>query len=255
MSALTKTETKQEVATVSDSASLMTAVARAAADPSVDVEKMERLFAMHERMSAKQAEMSYAEAMRAAQAAMPGIYRGKENKQTKSWYADLEAITKAIVPVYTQHGFALSFGQAECPLPDAIRVTCEVSHSGGHSKTFWYDSPIDDAGIAGSKNKTPTHARASANSYGRRYLTVMIFNLTLTGEDDDGNAASAYTETIDEKAADWIKQVERVQEPGDLEPLKKKMLADYGGIVKNIPDAVKQSFVDRKNAIMPKDEA
>lgn len=259
MSNLAKIErddTGQNIATIGDSAALMTAVARAASDPSVDVEKMERLFAMHERMSARQAEQTYAEAMKAAQAAMPSIFRGRENKQTKSWYADLEAITKAIVPVYTAHGFSLSFGQSDCPIDNAIRVTCEVSHSGGHSKSFWYDNPIDDAGIAGAKNKTPTHGRASATSYARRYLTIMIFNLTLSGEDDDGNSATApYQEPVDAKAADWIKQAKQLQDAPDYAPLKAKMLADYGGIVKNMPLAVREAFNEAKARVTPKDEA
>lgn len=257
MSALQKIEpaAASQVAVINDNASLMQAVARAASDPTVDVEKMERLFAMHERMAARQSELDYADAMKAAQAAMPSIFRGKENKQTKSWYADLEAITKAIVPVYTAHGFSLSFGQADCPIESAIRVTCEVRHIGGHSKSFWYDNPIDDAGLAGAKNKTPTHGRASATSYARRYLTIMIFNLTLSGEDDDGNGATApYEEPVDQKAADWIAQANRLQEAQDYGPLKAKMLADYGGVVKNIPTAVRNAFNEAKARVMPKDE-
>lgn len=245
----------QSIATIGDSAALMSAVARAAADPSVDVEKMERLFAMHERMTARQAEQDYAAAMKAAQAAMPSIFRGKENKQTKSWYADLEAITKAIVPVYTAQGFSLSFGQADCPIDNAIRVTCEVSHSGGHSKSFWYDNPIDDAGIAGAKNKTQTHGRASATSYARRYLTIMIFNLTLSGEDDDGNGATApYQEPVDAKAKDWIGQANRLQNAEDYAPLKAKMMADYGGVVKSIPRDVQLAFNSAMTRVMPRDE-
>ena len=174
---------------IADSAALMAAVARAASDPTVDVEKMERLFAMHERMEAKQAERDYANAMMRAQKAMPVIAKERENKQTKSWYADMEAINKKIVPVYTAEGFSLSFGQADCPIADCVRVTCDVLHIGGHSKRFQYDNPIDDAGLQGAKNKTPTHGRASATTYAQRYITKMIFNLTLGDEDDDGNGA------------------------------------------------------------------
>ena len=36
--------------------SMLSVIARAAADPSVDLDKMERLMQMHERMQAKQAE-------------------------------------------------------------------------------------------------------------------------------------------------------------------------------------------------------
>lgn len=193
-------EKPSAIVPINDNAALMAAVARAASDPSVDVDKMERLFAMHERMQAKQAERDYADAMTRAQRAMPAIAKERENKQTKSWYADMEAINKKIVPIYTDEGFSLSFGQADCPVADCVRVTCDVLHSSGHSKHYFYDNPIDDAGIAGAKNKTPTHGRASATTYAQRYITKLIFNLTLGDEDDDGNGVDQPRIT-DEQAA------------------------------------------------------
>lgn len=255
MSALQKIDQPQgqQIARIADSAALMNAVARAASDPTVDVEKMERLFVMHERMSARQAEQDYADAMMKAQAGMPAIVKERENKQTKSWYADMEAINRKIVPVYTAHGFSLSFGQVDSPVEGCIRVVCDVLHVGGHSKRYQYDNPIDDAGIAGAKNKTPTHGRASATTYAQRYITKMIFNLTLADEDDDGNAANTEREPVDAKAADWIAQASRLQDAEDYAPLKAKMLADYGGVVKNIPAQVRDAFNACKARVMPKD--
>lgn len=228
MNAIVKQE-PANIVPINDGAALMQAIARAAADPQVDVEKMERLFAMHERMQAKQAERDYADAMTRAQRAMPAIAKERENKQTKSWYADMEAINKKIVPVYTAEGFSLSFGQAECPLTECVRVTCDVLHSGGHSKHYFYDNPIDDAGIAGAKNKTPTHGRASATTYAQRYITKLIFNLTLGDEDDDGNGA--HLPRITEEQAATIRDM--------LEATKSNVTAFLGwlkvGSVEEIP--------------------
>ena len=67
-----------------EAAALMATIARAASDPSIDVEKLERLMAMHERIKAGQAEQAFADAMSKAQAEMPQVFRDAENSHTKS---------------------------------------------------------------------------------------------------------------------------------------------------------------------------
>lgn len=185
----------------SETAAILSMIARAASDPAVDINKLERLWEMQERALARQAEQVYAGAMTDAQAAMPPIQKNRTNTQTNSRYADLQAVNAAVTPVYTSHGFALSFGTEPSDLADHVRVVCEVMHRDGHSKKYGYDSPIDDVGIAGNTNKTLTHGRGSAISYGRRYLVVLIFNLTLEGEDNDGNGASKRPSEAQEAAA------------------------------------------------------
>jgi hypothetical protein len=225
MSALQKSEPQPSAAIVpiNDSAALMSAVARAAADPSVDVEKMERLFAMHERMEARQAERAYADAMKAAQSEMPMIARDRHNTQTSSDYATLDGINQQIAPIYTRHGFSLSFGTAESPLANHVRVVCTVKHVGGHSEHFEYDNPMDDKGIQGSVNKTPTHARGSAITYARRYLTLMIFNLR-TGDDDDGNGAnSGVSDEVMAKVADFEAAIKDSTSPVALAKLEREI--------------------------------
>mgnify|MGYP002040969543 CR=1 FL=1 len=48
---------------------------------------------------------------------------------------------------------------------------------------------MDANGMKGQQNKTATHAFGSSMSYGRRYLLLMVFDIALTNEDDDGQAA------------------------------------------------------------------
>lgn len=180
-----------EAPAVSESAAIIQVIERAASNPNVDIEKMERLLAMQERILDRQAEQQYAAAMVRAQQNMPVIVKNKHNQQTSSKYADLEAINRQIKPIYSAEGFSLSFDTANSELEKHIKIICEVLHAGGHSRKFSYDAPLDDAGIAGKVNKTPTHARGSSISYGRRYLVVQIFNLTISDEDDDGNGAGA----------------------------------------------------------------
>ena len=180
---------QNNVVPMADNAALMSAVARAASDPNVDVEKMERLFAMHERMEARAAQQAFNAALSAAQSEMPVMHKDRTNTQTNSDYATLDSINERIVPIYTKHGLALSFDTADSPLPDHVRVVCRVTHTSGHSQTYTHDNPLDMTGIGGKVNKTATHGRGSAITYARRYLTLLIFNLR-TGHDDDGNASS-----------------------------------------------------------------
>jgi len=169
------------------SSAILQVIERAAANPDIDVEKMERLFALQERMLTRNAELAFNESMRAAQEEMPKIYRNKENKQTNSYYADLERIADAAVPCYTKHGFSLSYGTEDCPIAGSLRVPCLVSHVAGHSRTYKADVALDLTGMKGAANKPATHGFGSTMSYARRYLVLMIFNLTLTNEDNDGN--------------------------------------------------------------------
>jgi ERF superfamily len=183
-----------------ETVAMLEMISRAASDPAVDISKLERLMAMRDKMLAQQAEQAYAASMVRAQRLMPKVVKDRDNTQTRSRYATLEAVNRQVVPVYTAEGFSLSYGEEDCPTAGHVRVGCDVMHSGGHSKHYHYDNPIDDAGLRGEKNKTPTHGRASAISYARRYLVVLIFNLTIVGEDDDGNGVGLGTISEEQEA-------------------------------------------------------
>ena len=180
---------QDQLPAVSEATSILQVIERAARDPNIDVDKMERLLAMHERIVARQAETAFNQAMADVQKEMPRIVRDAENESTGSRYAKLESMHRQVVPIITDHGFSLSFGNADSANPDVVRITCTVAHSGGHSRQYQCDVPLDLTGMKGTPNKTRTHAFGSSNSYGRRYLTLLIFNVALVNEDDDGNLA------------------------------------------------------------------
>lgn len=153
-----------------------------------DADQLGKLLDLQERWEAGQARKAYAAAMKAVQGEAPKIAKEATNTQTKSQYALLETINAGLVPVYTRHGFSLSFSQGQTEAEGHIRIVCDVSHEAGHSEVKHVDLPLDMTGIAGTVNKTAIHATGSTYSYGRRYLTCMIFNVS-TGDDDDGQAS------------------------------------------------------------------
>lgn len=173
--------------------SLLAIIDRAARDSSVDVSKMERLLAMAEQVHARTAKAEYDQALNAAQSEMRPISRDCHNPQTRSKYASYEAIDTAIRPIYTAHGFAMSFGSRAAAVPDHVIVTCRVSHRAGHTETVELDMPADGKGAKGNDVMTKTHATGSALSYGKRYIANLVWNLSFGEADDDGNAAGRTT--------------------------------------------------------------
>jgi hypothetical protein len=190
MTALAVTDRESEIAVPTDiNAGLLDIIARASRDPSVDIDKLERLLMLQERVIARDAESAFNRAMQAAQEEMPLVFRDGKNTTTSSTYAKLETVDAAMAPVIAKHGFSMSFGTGDSPLDNHYRVTCAVSHVGGHTRHYHADVPADTHGMKGTQNKTATHGFGSAVSYGRRYLKLLIFDVATT--DDDGRAAGS----------------------------------------------------------------
>lgn len=201
----------------------------AAISQGVDTDKLEKLLDLQERWERneerkeqRRAEVAFGEAMAACQAEIQAIVAQHYNSHTKSRYADLFDMDAAIRPVYTKHGFSLSFGTMKSELPKNTRVYCDVRHKDGHVCHYEDDFPNDDAGINGTLNKTPIQAKGSTTSYAQRYLTKGIFNVVVKGEDKDGNSPLA---SIDEGQLQALrKELERIF-PDDRPEVLTRLLA------------------------------
>lgn len=169
---------------------ILAVIERAARDPNVDIDKMERLIAMQERVQSRDAELEFNRAMNAAQAEMRPISANASNPQTRSRYATFDKLDRALRPIYTHHGFSLSFDEGESPKPEHVRVLCYVAHTAGHTRTYHRDMPADGKGAKGGDVMTKTHAAGAAGSYGARYLLKGIWNVAVGEEDDDGNGGA-----------------------------------------------------------------
>ena len=172
----------------SQQASLISVIARAASDPACDIDKMERLLQMQERVQATQAEASFNAALSACQGEIGRVAADKLNSQTGSMYATYAAIDRMVRPTYTKHGLSLSFS-TEPAEPGMVGIICYVSHEAGHTRTYHAAVPSDGKGIKGTQMMTSTHAFGSGSSYGMRYLVKMIFNIAIGEDDDDGQSA------------------------------------------------------------------
>jgi len=175
-------------APLQEGAALIQVIERVALNPAADIDKLERLLAMQERVMAQRAKAAYTSALAEMQTELPVIAErgkieiGKGNKAQT--YALWEDINEAIKPVLAKHGFALSFRTGRDA--DKITVTGILSHRDGHSEDTTMHLPIDTSG-----SKNAVQAVGSSTAYGKRYTAAALLNLTSRGEDDDGKRAGA----------------------------------------------------------------
>jgi ERF superfamily len=190
-----KKERQDRPVVITDSGSMLEAIKQIALDPRIDIERMKQLIGIQKELLERQAEAEFNTAMSAAQADMGRVSVDAENCQTHSKYASYGQIDRHLRPVYSNHGFALSFDTETLQAPtETIRISCIVSHRGGFTRRYHVDMPADGKGAKGGDVMTKTHATGSAMSYGMRYLVKMIFNVAIGEDDDDGTEGRRVTE-------------------------------------------------------------
>lgn len=176
------------VAAKTEAPSMLTVIAEAARDPSVDPVKLRELLTLHRELEQDVDRRAFYAAMSQVQGEIKQIATDAANPQTNSKYASYAALDAALRPYYTSHGFSVSFDSER--LPDGwVRVTCIVSR-GAWETRHHADVAADGKGAKGGAVMTATHAAGSALSYGKRYSLAMAFNLAVA-RDDDGNRAGA----------------------------------------------------------------
>ena len=205
----------------SEASAIMNMIERVARDPSVDLERMERLLQMREQMIAREAKMAFDEALSQAQVEFPVVERkGKIEVRKKDSagdrtgavqqstpYARWEDINDAIKPVMASHGFALSF-RVDIIQDRGIKVTAILSHAKGHREET---SIILQHDSTGSKNAV--QAVGSSVSYGKRYCAAALLNLTSRlpeDQDDDGSAAGGDGPISEDQLAELIRLADEV---------------------------------------------
>lgn len=190
-------------AQVNESSAILTVIERMATMPDLDMDRVERMFALHEKMLDRQAEQMFNDALSRAHAKMTPVVANMTNDHTGKNYADRSAIHEALKPIWTAEGLSFLSYPGESEKPNYIKITSTLRHSGGHKITVSMDFPIDIAGSGGKVNKTELQAIGSSTEYGIRYLELSMMDISVKGKDNDGNSSGA---TIDEETAAWIKK-------------------------------------------------
>lgn len=173
------------VASNGSSAAILSVIERAASDPSVDVEKMERLLKMQREIMAESAKAEFVNALANLQGTCPQIKR--KSKGGHGNYAKYEDMMKIVRPLMMENGFTETFDTSTAER--LVKVVCTLFHRAGHSTISTFEAPIDKSG-----SKNDIQAVASTISYGKRYSLGQALGLVFTDEDDDGAAISAASE-------------------------------------------------------------
>jgi hypothetical protein len=189
--------------------SFMQMIERASRDPNVDIDKMERLLQMHERMVDKKAEAEFNDALVRCQKLCGTISADANNPQTRSKYATYAKLDRALRPIYTAEDISISFGTEDSPKPEHIRVIAYASRK-GYTRIYRTDMPSDGKGAKGGDVMTKTHAAGSAMSYGARYLLKGIFNISIGEDDDDGNGVGHPQGMSEKDLESWLAAIQRL---------------------------------------------
>jgi hypothetical protein len=171
-------------------------IERIALDPTVDVERLERLLAFQERLFAKQAEIDFLEAKARIKKKLadvriikikPVMYDIDKNNKSRGQaeafkYCPLDEIDRYVAPLLAAEDMDLSFTtRPRAGDGGGAVIVGRLRHVKGHWEESEIPLPLDATG-----GKSNIQAMGSTNSYGRRYVICNIFNIVVVGDDDDG---------------------------------------------------------------------
>ena len=220
---------------------------RALRDVSLPIERAREIYNLQREIEADLAEREYIRVRSLVEQELEPVAKDASNPSTKSRYATLPQVIQAVRPIYSKHGIVVEFDTADSQRGEAwIKVLAFLSHESGYKRAYHIDMPADGKGAQGRDVMTRTHATGSAVSYGRRYLLLMIFNIAVGGEDDDGNAAGRkdvdvvpatlsfeqaeeLTQAIKAagKSIEWFYGFSQLKEVRDLPPERFEKVLDY----------------------------
>jgi hypothetical protein len=183
-------------------------------DPSVDVEKFQRLLVMKREMEAHDAEMAFLQAKARVKKQLVNVkfvktrtvlYDVDKNDKKKGQaeafrYCPLEDIDKILAPLMAAEDLDLTYTtRPRAGDGGGAVIVGKLWHIQGHWEESEMPLPLDTTG-----GKSNIQAMGSTNHYGRRYVACNIWNIVVIGDDDDGTGGA-----IDEIQAKAIKDLLR----------------------------------------------
>lgn len=183
----------------------------AAVKQGVDIEALNRLLDLKERIDAKNAEKSFNEAMANFQKECGVILSKTDGAKTKTsnkaaWkYAALQDIEPVIKKPLANNGLSYSWDSEDIERAGkpGRKTVCTITHVLGHKKSASFTSAID----SGTSLMNSIQKEGSTIEYGRRNSLKMVLGLVIAGEDDDGQNAGAPSEVITEEQKTEIEKL------------------------------------------------
>lgn len=153
--------------------------------PDLDVQKLEKMIELKERLDAKAAEREFNIAMAELQNDLPQIDKLARGQNSK--YARLEDIDAVIRPMMASRGFSRSLTE-EARNGQQVTFALKIRHRSGHVEVTRGTFTIDEAGknSSGKPIRPPTQDDGSTRSYAERYLLCDALGIVTRGVDNDG---------------------------------------------------------------------
>jgi hypothetical protein len=191
----------------------VTSLVQLAINKGVDVEVLERLVALQERVTERNARASFFKALAEFRSECPPIKKTQINTQFEvtrdgvkraARYAPLDEIDRIARPVAANHGLTWTWDTTVDE--KLMHVICRVLHVDGHSEATTVAMP--HGSNAGS---SPQQKFGSTQTYGMRYSLIAALGLTTTDEDADGAGGKEPPQPITaEQAADLSDLIDSV---------------------------------------------
>ena len=159
-----------------------------------DIDKLEKLMELKERLDRNEASKAFKRAIVEFQGNKPELRKTKGvfmKGEYRFSFIPLPKIQKAIDPVLSKADVSYRWEQAEND--DRITITCIVSHVDGHEERTSMSSDRD-----GSGSKNTIQSIGSAVSYLKRYTLEGALGLS-ADEDTDGNVEEQIEDLIPKK--------------------------------------------------------
>ncbi len=186
------------------------------------VEVLERLVALQERVTDRNARMAFIQALHAFQREVGPVPKTKAievdqsgTKVVRSRYSPLNVIADHIREPLARNGF--SYWWDSSIAGDIVDIRCTLQHEDGHSQTSSFSFPVKDAA---APKMSGVQIAGSARTYGERYSLIEVCGLTTADPDTDGAGEVEYI--TEGEAADLDALIQEVGAD------KKKFLKVYG---------------------------
>lgn len=185
----------------------------------VDTETLGKLMDLQERWEANEARKAYTTALVDLKRELPTIIGHDKSVDIRTdkgrvhyTHSSLGAVVAAIIEPLTRYGFSLSW----LPWNDknTVRITCRLTHSGGHFEEATLEAPPDKKGL-----KSDAQAVESTATQLRRYTACLLLGIATADMDDpkhekpkdtvDANANLAVAKLITD-AGKTKKQAEKI---------------------------------------------
>lgn len=153
-----------------------------------NMDAVERLLGLKERVDQANAKKAFDAAIASAKADIGPISKNRvvdftgQKGRTHYKFEDLAEIARTVDPVLSQHG--LSYRWRTGQTGQTVRVTCIVSHRDGYFEETSLEAPADNSG-----NKNGIQGIGSTITFLQRYTLKAALGLAVSA-DDDGKASA-----------------------------------------------------------------